>query len=313
MGIRLVILYFLLIPALARAQADSISPYYKKFENDLAVQVFALNTSNNFSINYLQDNLVVDVIPNQKTTLGVAVQYDIVSFSIGFAPKFFANNHDNKGSKMTSYSLNFFPGKFMQHFDLYYQRGMSLQVPGAELYLPRLKSLKIGGSTSYFFNKNFSYRATAFQNERQLRSAGSFAPTLSYYYTELNGKAEPLLGDKSYFVDVALCPGYYYNWVIAKSFLVSGGASLGAGITTTVDDNTTTNLLFAGSLQIALGYNSERFFCAVNLRSNFFSHETEQDIVMSNSIAYATAFAGYRFDPPGVLERQREKLNNILK
>lgn len=313
MGIRLAISAFLLTPALAQAQADSINPYYKKFENDLAVQVFALNTSNNFSINYIQDNLIVDVVPNQKTTLGVAVQYDIVSFSIGFAPKFFANNQDNKGSKMTSYSLNFFPGRFMQHFDLYYQKGMSLEVSGADIYLSRLKSLKIGGSTAYFFNRNFSYRATAFQNEKQLRSAGSFAPTLSYYYTELNGKDEPLLGDRSYFIDVALCPAYYYNWVIAKNFLVSGGASLGAGITTTVDDTTTTNLLIAGSLQLALGYNSERFFCAVNLRSNFFSHETEQDVVMSNTIAYATAFAGYRFDPPGLLERQKERIKNILK
>ncbi|MCR5860956.1 DUF4421 domain-containing protein [Flavobacterium sp. J372] len=313
MDIKLAISALLLTPAFAQAQADTINPYYKKFENSLAVQAFALNTSNNFSINYVQDNLIVDIIPNQKTTLGIAVQYDIISFSIGFAPKIFANNRDNGGSRMTSYALNFFPRRFMQHFDLYYQRGMSLAVSGTDLYLPRLKSLKIGGNTSYFFNSNFSYRATAFQSEKQLKSAGSFSPSLTYYYTELNGKEEPLLGDKSYFIDVALCPGYYYNWVIAKDFLVSGGASFGAGMTTTVDNDTTTELLIAGALQIAMGYNSERLFCGVNLRANFFSHEAEQDVVMSNAISYATAFAGYRFDPPGFIAREKEKLYKKLK
>lgn len=314
MGIRLAIFAFLLLPVLAFAQADTINPYFKKFENSLAVQAFALNTSNSFTINYVQDNLMVDVVPNQKTTLGVAVQYDIVSFSIGFAPKFFANNRDNQDSKMTSYSLNFFPGRFMQHFDLYYQRGMSLEISGVDIYLPRMKSLKIGGITSYLFNPNFSYRATAFQNEKQLRSAGSFAPSLSYYYTEINTKEEPLLGGKTYYIDIALCPGYYYNWVIAKDFLLSGGASLGGGVSIINDEGENdTSLLVAGSLQIAAGYNSERFFCGVNLRANFFSHETEQDVVMSNAISYATAFAGYRFDPPGFIVRQKEKLYKKLK
>ncbi|MGV3461574.1 MAG: DUF4421 family protein [Flavobacterium sp.] len=313
MGIRLAIPALLLLPALAFAQTDTINPYFKKFENSLAIQAFVLNTSNSFSINYIQENLTVDVIPNQKTTLGIAVQYDIVYFSVGFAPKFFANNKDNKDSKMTSYSLNFFPGRFMQHFDLYYQKGMSLKVSGADIYLPRLKSLKIGGVTSYLFNRNFSYRATAFQNEKQLKSAGSFAPSLTYYYTELNGKEEPSLGDKSYFIDISLCPGYYYNWVIAKDFLLSGGASLGAGISTIVDDATTTSLLVAGSLQIAAGYNSERFFCGVNLRGNFTSNEAEKDVVMSNAISYATAFAGYRFDPPGFIVKEKEKLYKKLK
>ena len=194
------------------SQTDSISnSYIQKFSDKISTHLFVLNTSNQFTFNYVKENMVVDLVPNQKTTLGLAVQYDIVSFSLGFAPKFFADNKDNKGSKMTSFSLNLFPGRWMQHFDYYYQKGLTLKTEDASVYLTELRTLKVGGSTSYVFNKNFSFRALAFQSERQLKSAGSFAPMLSYYYTELNSEKVQDIGGKSYFINVALSPSYHYG------------------------------------------------------------------------------------------------------
>lgn len=257
--------------------------------------------------------MIVDLVPNQKTTLGISVQYDIISFSFGIAPKIFAENKDNEGSKMTFFGFSIFPGKWMQRFDYYYQKGLSLETEGIVDYLPELRTMKIGGSTSYVFNKNFSFKALAFQNEKQLRSAGSFVPELSYYYTELNGKKVEEMGSKASFINVALSPGYHYNWVIAKKFLVAGGISLGAGFTRVTDGITYTEFLTTSSLSLALGYNSDTFYGGIYLKGIVSSHIDESKVGMDDSVSYSTAFFGYRFNAPSVLEREKEKVKKKIK
>lgn len=295
------------------AQTDSLQgAYYEEFEGKLSVQAFSMSTINNFSLFYAAENIRVNVVPNSRTTIGGTAQYEFVSLSLGFTPIFLSDNKDNKDSKMNSLSLSLFPGRIMQRFDYIYQKGMSLETGDANIYLPELKSLKIGGSTSYMFNPNFSFKATAFQNAKQLKSAGTFAPTLSYYYTELNGKKVPDMGEKVYFIDVALAPAYYYNWVIAKNFLLSGGASLGAGFTTTVDDNTSTSFLVNGSLNLAPGYNGERWFGGLNMRVQFFDHGSGSNVQMNDAVGYGTFFIGYRFDAPPYFERAKKRLEEKL-
>lgn len=297
------------------AQTDSrLNPYIQKFPDKISVQAFVLNTSNQFSIDYQQENFKVDLVPNQKTTLNVGFQYDILSFSFGFAPKFFADNNDNGNSKMTAFSFTLFPGRWMQQLDYYYQKGISLEANNIPLiYYPELKTMKIGGSTSYVFNKNFSFRALAFQSERQLKSAGSFVPSLSYYYTELDSRRVADLGDKAHFINVALSPGYNYNWVIAKKFLVAGGFSLGAGFIRTVDEeNKTTEFLSQASLSISLGYNSETFYGGVYTKGTVSNHKADDYTTMDDAVSYATAFFGYRFDPPSFIQQERDKLKEKL-
>lgn len=297
------------------AQTDSLTnPYIQKFPDKISVQAFVLNTSNQFSIDYQQENVQVDLVPNQKTTLNIGFQYDIVSFSFGFAPKFFADNNDNGDSKMTAFSFTLFPGRWMQQLDYYYQKGISLEANGTALiYYPELKTMKIGGSTSYVFNKNFSFRALAFQSERQLKSAGSFVPSLSYYYTELDSRRVADLGDKAHFINVALSPGYNYNWVIAKKFLVAGGFSLGAGFIRTVDEeNKTTAFLSQASLSISLGYNSETFYGGVYSKGTVSNHKADEYTTMDDAVSYITAFFGYRFDPPSFVQKERDKLKEKL-
>lgn len=308
-----IIITVLVLSCNCHAQSDSTgTAYYKVFENKLSTQLFMLSTSNTFSFDYQKEKTTIDIVPNQRTTLGVAVQYDIISFSLGFAPRFFAENKNLKDSKMTSFTFNFFPGRWMQHFDFYYQKGMSLDIETASVYLPYLKSLKIGGNTAYMFNKNFSFKATAFQNEKQLKSAGTFAPTLSYYYTQLKGKEGEDIDGKIYFIDVSLAPAYFYNWVIAKNFLLGGGLSAGAGFNHTVDESdstaTTTSFLVSGAAYLSMGYNSERFFCGLNSRALFFDHQADANVQMNDAIGYFTLFAGYRFDAPSFLQKERDAL-----
>ena len=298
------------------AQTDSIAnPYIEEFPDKISVQVSVLNTSNKFSIDYREEKVKLDLVPNQKTTINFALQYDIVSVSFGIAPKFFANNNDsNKGSKMTAFSFSLFPKRWMQHFDLYYQKGLTLNATDMpSIYFPELKTLKVGGSTSYIFNEKFSFQALAFQNARQLKSAGTFAPSLSYYYTELNGNKVEGIDGTIYFIDVALAPAYNYNWVISKNFLVAGGLSLGGGITRTVDeDENYTSFLTQASLSISLGYNSDSFYGGVYSKGIVSNYDTESHAAMDDAISYATAFLGYRFDAPSYLQKERKKIKEKL-
>jgi len=313
MGVKRFTIAAVLASGACAAQPDSTAvAYYKKFDNNLAVQLFTLNTSNTFTLAYDQDQTLINVIPNAKTTLGVAIQYDIIAFSVGFAPDFFKENkqNDHDDSKMTSFSFNFFPGQWMQRVDIYYQKGITLEDDKTSngIYLPNLKTFKVGGTTSYFLNKNFSFSATEFQNAKQLRSAGSFTPTLLYYYTELNGKKQEGFGSNATYLDVAIAPAYYYNWVIGKNFMLSGGGLIGAGFSSVKDDTTTNAFLITGSINVAAGYSGERFFCGLNTRALFFNHNAGDNVTMNDVIGYGTLFAGYRFDPPGFLERGRKKI-----
>lgn len=311
MGIRIVIIALLSAPVFAQD-----STYVRNFGDKLSVQLFMLNVLNEFNINYVDENTVVDIVPNQKTTLNVGVDYDIFSFSVGYAPSFFAENKDNADSKMFSFTTAFYPGRFRQWLELYSQKGMSLEseTGNVSLYLPKLKSIKIGGSTSFVCNRNFSFRAVSLQNARQLRSQGSFAPGLSYYYTSLDARKEPQLGGKIYFVDVALDAAYYYNWVIAKHFLLASGASIGAGVSWTVDEeNDYTAALYKASLLLAPGYNSERWYGGAQLRLHYAGHESEAKVEVGDAIGYFTAFIGYRFDAPQFLQTQKDKIKNTIK
>lgn len=307
--------FLLLFGGSCFAQTDTISNlYHRKYDDKIAVQLFALNTSNSFNVQYAKEKIDVEFLPNQKTTLNVGVQYDIIAFSFGYAPSFLADNKDNKGSKMKSFSFIALPGRWMQRFDYYAQKGITLKAPEGSVYFQNLKTLKVGGNTSYFFNKKFSYAATTFQNAKQLKSAGSFAPMLSYYYTEIDASNVPELSNEvSYFANIALSPAYYYNWVIAKNFLVSGGASIGGGITVnTAEKKSTTLGMVQASALLSLGYNSDRFYCGVNNKALVSSHQESKNVTIDDSINYTTFFAGYRFDAPSFLEKEKQRIKKLF-
>ncbi|WP_164879155.1 DUF4421 family protein [Flavobacterium cerinum] len=302
--------FLLLFGGSCFAQTDSISNlYHKKYDDKISVQVFALNTSNSFTIQYAKEKLDVEMLPNLKTTFNLGVQYDIIAFSFGFASEILAENKDNKGAKMRTFSFTALPGRWMQRVDYYYQKGITLKSPENSVYFQRLKTLKLGGNTSYFFNKRFSYAATSFQNAKQLKSAGTFAAMLSYYYTEINGENEPDIGENSYFFNVALSPTYYYNWVIGKNFLVSGGFSFGAGATVnTSEHKSSTIAMVQASSLVSLGYNSDRFYGGINNKILVSSHEETSNVTIDDTMNYSTIFVGYRFDAPSFLEREKQRI-----
>ena len=117
-----------------------------------------------------------------------------------------------------------------------------------------------------------------------------------------------------HFVNAAISPAYHYNWVVAKNFLISGGLSLGAGVSYFNDEGETgTEFLTQSSLTIALGYNSDTFYGGLYTKGIVSSHSTDTNVVMDDAISYGTLFLGYRFDPPKIVKQKTEEVKEKIK
>lgn len=296
------------------AQKDTITnPYFYSYDDKLSVDTFILRTSNEWSMQFGDRDESIKLKPNKKTSLGIAARYDFISVALSYAFDFFPGNKDNDTSKTFWYSFDYCRGQFVQHFDFYYQKGFTLQdkqLPEATYY-PDFKSTKIGGSTLYVWNKNFSFRTTAVRSEKQLISAGSFVSSVGYYYTSLNAEDVEDLSSKATFFDMAFSPGYYYNWVIAKNYMISGGATLGAGFTVSdYNGETNTSLLTQGAARLSVGYNAENVYAGINSRVNLLNHIYKQKTFVNDELTYVSFFVGYRFNAPHFVKKTTKDIKD---
>ena len=206
-----------------------------------------------------------------------------------------------------------FIGQWMQNLDYYRQKGFTVELDGQSSYFRGLETWKAGGRTSYIFNKNFSFRAIGAQNEWQVKSAGSFVPRLAYYYTRYKLDESGLTEDAST-INVALSPGYYYNWAITKNILLSGGLTVGAGISFSEGQGTedTTSLLVESTARIVLSYNSNSFFGGITSNAHIFGHDIDPTTYLSDELVYAEIYIGYRFNAPKSVLKFADKVNAKL-
>jgi hypothetical protein len=180
------------------------------------------------------------------------------------------------------------------------------------VYFPKIKSLKIGGSTSYIFNKNFSYRSIVTQDEKQLISAGSFIPSLVYYYSKydiIDGNV-----DEDYFsYDIALAPSYIYNWVIGKNLLISGGGSAGIGMNySKTDGESLTSLLTELNFNGSIVYDKNNLYIGAHYNYLVLNHNVDRSSYIKDNIPYLQLFIGYRFKAPKFVLKTADNVNNKL-
>lgn len=307
MGVTNYILIFTLFSLKLLSQTDSLSnSYYREFNDKISVQLFGLNNSNSFTIDYADENLNIDLIPNQKTTIGISAKYKFIALSFGFAPHFFAENKDNKGSKMFSFNTDFILKRFVQHFYFYYQKGIYGNYSnGFQIYFENLKTTKVGGRTSYIFNKNFSYNALNFQNAQQVKSVGTFAASINYYYTLLDGNSQSNLDGKFSSFNFSVGPTYIYNWNITKKIILAPEIYFGFGASRYKDDEDKDWVsLIEGNLNLTLGYNSDHFYGGLKSKSIAFNYKTDNNVNFGDRITFLNVFLGYRFDAPRFLRNK---------
>jgi hypothetical protein len=297
--------------------------YKETFPNRITARLFFVNTSNSLTVNDRNSDLFFNLNPNKQDRIGASVSFRSITISYSFAPDFIAENKDNDNSKLFNLGFRTYFGKhFMQTLDVYQEKGFYLENNDISVYFPNFKSFKIGGATSYIFNENFSFRAIVSQDEKQLKSTGSFIPRIVYYYTKFNVKTEGNLFDSElHSFDIVFAPSYYYNFVPTKNLFLSAGVSAGIGLNHSKnkdnnhleeDENLTslvTELNFRGSIT----YDMSNFYIGTHYNYLILNHDTDRSSYVNDEIPFFQIFAGYRFKAPKKLVRKADDVNNKMK
>lgn len=307
MDLKQAFILFLINVSMANAQQEVLSnSNFKKYDEKVITSLYYLDTSNSFAFNY--NNNFLGLEPNRRAQVGLNFSYKFLDFSYGYSPLFLSENKDNKDSKLFSLNTRFYHKKWMQSFTFINQKGFYITDGQTQVEFPRLRTTKFGGSTSYIFNENFSFRTITNQNEWQIKSAGSFIPTLSIFYTnfDLNDNNP---NTKSNIYIASLAPSYFYNLVINQQFLVSGGIAVGGGLNS-IDKEIAS--IFEWSSSLKIGYNTDSFFTFINLNYIDFAQQSDANIRLDDQILTFKFTAGYRFDPPKKLKKYYDKTTQTI-
>ncbi|MCV9930399.1 DUF4421 domain-containing protein [Flavobacterium sp. LS1R49] len=293
------------------AQKDSLqNPYFKSYDDKITTSIYYLDTSNSFQIGFDSDGQkkYVDLNPNRKEQLGLGLSYQFIDISLGFAPKFFSVNKDNSDSQLFSLNTHFYHKKWMQSFTFINQKGFYISDDDVSVFLPKMRTTKIGGSTSYIFNDNFSYKTLVNQNEWQMKSSGSFIPSFSFYYTNLNLNNTPDSSNADIYV-FSLAPSYFYNFVISDRVLIGAGIAFGTGI---IDIDGDVSALYQLDFNLKLAYNRDRFFAFASLNTISFMQNDKAEARLNDNVSTIKFSLGYRFNPPKKVKEVYEKADHII-
>lgn len=293
------------------AQNDSLrNPYFKSYNDKITGSVYYLDTSNSFQIaSGPQDSQTfLNLTPNRREQIGFNLNYKIIDVSVGFAPKFLSQNKGDSHSKHFNFNTRFYYKKWMQSFTFINQKGFYISDDNIMAQLPDMRTTKIGGSTAYVFNPKFSFKTLVSQNEWQTKSSGSFIPTFSFYYTNLNLNNTPDSSNADIYV-FSIAPSYFYNFVISQRVLIGVGIALGVGINDIDGDS---SALYQADFNLKLAYNNDRFFAFASINTVSFAQDDKVNPRLNDNVATLKLSAGYRFDPPKKIKEVYDKVNQKI-
>ena len=239
-------------------------------------------------------------------------------------------------TKALSLGLTILTQHWMQDLQFAYVKGFYLHntadfEPGWNkgedpyLLLPDLKVAALRGSTGYKFNKNFSLKSISSKTEIQLKSCGSFIPSLVYDYYEIDNQSKDTTqksSQKSNNIDVFTTFGYIYTFVLKSKFYATAGLFPGVGfqhtklLTRFPDGNVMSNYtdpLFQLQEKIGLGYNSKQFYAGAEFSASQMTHDQNNTSVQTNATRiYFQVFVGYRFNAPRFLKHQADVVKDLV-
>jgi len=275
--------------------------YIEDHTTDLTVRVFSGYKFFNYTLKQKDYAQALEYKSNDNYILGSGFNYRFLGLNIAFKAPLVNNDAENLGQTKSLdlqsyvYMRRFTVDIYGQFYKGYYSKnGDILKVPlpdNVYLLRPDLRSRSLGFNLQYIFNnKRFSYRAAYLQNEYQKKSAGSAIAGIGVHNFSIIGDSAIIPSntidvgffDDSRFnrtrvVSFSLNGGYVQSVVIEKHFFITAGFVGGVGLNaTSVTDeklgitNTKGRLQFNGTVRIAAGYNSDRYFAGLQY-IDFFS------------------------------------------
>lgn len=323
-----IVLFFFIASSLF-AQKTWDSTYYRKYRDRLIISVF--QSYRNYNMNISQ-KLVEDTggvskigyVAESNLISGIEINYDKISFAIGFKSKSPTNQQQKGDTKYTNLSLNIGGNRWIIENSYRSYRGFydkntakydtSFHRTGIYTQSPSLRSEAYKTKFLFFTNANkFSFKSGYSCSCRQLRSAFSFVLSANVYYNRLNS-------DSSF---VPLTIRNYYdthqsvNGLNVFAFSVYGGGSfnlvlwkaLFLNLTLIIgpeqqwrtyhylEPQSSTNLFYSsisGDFRGSLGLNFKKFFVLFSSTSDFSWYNSNSMEYLSKYYAFNFSL-GYRF------------------
>jgi hypothetical protein len=314
----LVLVWILSLPARA-AQRDSSRTdslkraYIQSYKDYIKVRLSLNNNYTSFQLTDASSGLDFTLLPNERLRSTLTLMYSFAEIDIGYTPLFLRMNQDNDAKGKSRYGGlggRFYLGQWIQYAQYSSTKGFYIDKndlgTAQHVLFPHLKVWRIGGGTSYNFNPRFSFKAINIQSEGQRKSAGSFMPALNYYYSEISDS----LPGKDHSYNIAAGPAYFYNWVIARHFILSGGAYIGLGYnyTRTTYSNgraseVADGLMAQAQFRINLGYNSRHIYAGICSRAEVSSYTAAPQLQLNDQNQFFEVYIGYRFLCPPLIKR----------
>lgn len=274
---------FFILTHFCQAQIDTT--YIKPFDNKLSLRTYL---STKFILMEKEvDGKVKNFTPNTPMSLGfgVSINNTIINLSYGYGLNFMKD--DDKGRtkaldfQIHNYGRKFIIDLFIQKYHGFYTSDDSDK--NIKLY-PDLNIQQYGAFGQYVFNnKKFSYKAAFNQNERQLKSAGSFLLGGGVYFTKIGSDSSFVHKSKNSLrnFQFGVSGGYAYTWAINKRWFTSGSATMGVNFgTERINDFGKRKIEVYPTFfpRVSLGYNKENWSLGLSYINNLiFSSFTDNN------------------------------------
>lgn len=264
-----------------------------------------------FEINDGKDRGLV-ISPNERYLFRLSVDYKFLGFSIDFTPAFLPGNKDENLKGNTKYSR--LGTRF--NFGRTYNELTYTKVKGYYFYdydvnqyvlLPGYRTTNFLIKTNYIFGDKYSLRSVKAQTEKQLKSTGTFIPTLRFNYIkhDLSQVDAFLLSENApkekKKIDLIATFGYHHLWVFNKDFFFGAAIDPGVGVSFKNSKEGTNklkaDLILNLGAKLNLGYNTKRFFTGLeyNYEEAYFS---DDNFILQRNRNDFQIYVGYRFDMP---------------
>ncbi len=264
-----------------------IGEYYS---NNLVIRGFENTKFNNFKFIDGPDKLIFK--PNDHNVFGIGFNYKFIGFNIGVYAPATGKSFDVYGKTKR---LDVQPHMYIHRFviDLYAQYYHGYYLANANAIRnstlnddvekrPDIDTRNLNLVVQYVFNdKRFSYNAAFYQNERQIKSAGSFIIGGGIYHTDISGDSALTPANLSYAnffnnyrfnachnTGLGFNGGYAYTLVIKKYFFLTEVITAGADINRVSlsapgSEVQKTDAGLSLNAKLAAGYNSDNYFVGV--------------------------------------------------
>ncbi|WP_019669422.1 DUF4421 family protein [Eudoraea adriatica] len=307
--------------------------WIEKMDDKIAIDVSLNNSYEIFEVKTVDTKYILH--PNTAANLRFNVNYKFISLGFQFAPDFIPGNGDEylKGDTksfelrtalifkhwFTDLSYSKVKGYYLENSDDF----ITLLKDDPYIQFPDLNYYGFAITTGYSSNSKFSLRSLTSQTERQLRSAGSFIPSINLRYFVIDDKSSGLSTQKSNNFESSIGPGYVHTFVSREKFYFSLGLMARIGylntkLTTRLPDGDLTtnqdNFIFRWDGKVGLGYNGKRYYTGIYSTISGTEYRQENTTVMNfETRLFYHLFLGIRLSAPGYLERKTNRIEKLFQ